>query len=72
MLNFYQKFLCGAARVLGPLTDALRGPGKSLIWSPALNSTFRAQRISLPWFLSLCILVLVLRSLWQLMTPILT
>ena len=30
MVNFYRKFLRGAARVLAPLTDALKGPGKSL------------------------------------------
>ena len=41
MLNFYRKFLCGAAGVLAPLTDALRGPGKSIIWSLALDSSFR-------------------------------
>ena len=41
MLNFYKKFLHGAAGVLAPLTEALRGPGKSLIWSPALDSAFR-------------------------------
>ena len=32
MLNFYRKFLCRAAGVLTPLTDALRSPGKSLSW----------------------------------------
>ena len=40
MLNFSRKFLRGAAGVLAPLTDALRGPGKSLYWSPALDSAF--------------------------------
>ena len=40
MLNFYQKFLHGAAVVLAPLTDTLRGPGKSLAWSPALDPAF--------------------------------
>ena len=30
MLNFYWKFLRGAAGVLAPLTDTLKGPGKSL------------------------------------------
>ena len=30
MLNFYKKFLCGAVGVLAPLTDALKGSGKSL------------------------------------------
>ena len=40
MLKFYRKFPHGAAGVLAPLTDALRGPGKSLIWSPGLDSAF--------------------------------
>ena len=40
MINFYWKFLRDAARVLAPLTDALKGPEKSLSWSPALDSTF--------------------------------
>ena len=40
MLNFYRKFLLGAAGVLAPLTDALKGPGKSLSWSLALDSAF--------------------------------
>ena len=40
MLNFYRKFPSGLAGVLAPLTDALRGPGKSLSWSQALDSTF--------------------------------
>ena len=41
MVNFYRKFLRGAARVLAPLTDALKGPGKSLIWTPILKAAFR-------------------------------
>ena len=40
MINFCRKFLEGAARVLAPLTDALKEPGKSLSLSPALDSTF--------------------------------
>ena len=46
MINFYRKFLCGAACVLAPLTDALKGPGKSLSWSPVLDSAFtRAKNL---------------------------
>ena len=41
LLNFYRKFLRFAAGVLAFLTDALKGPGKSLDWSPALDSAFR-------------------------------
>ena len=29
-----------AAGVLAPLTNALKGPGKSLVWSEDLNSSF--------------------------------
>ena len=29
-----------AAGVLAPLTNALEGPGKSLVWSEDLNSSF--------------------------------
>ena len=41
MINFYRKFLRGAARVLAPLTDALKGPGKSITWSSNLEVAFR-------------------------------
>ena len=41
MINFYRKFLQGAARVLAPLTDALKGPGKSITWTPNLEAAFR-------------------------------
>ena len=40
MLNFYRKFLHRAAGVLAPLTEGLKGPRKSLSWSPALDSVF--------------------------------
>ena len=40
MINCYRKFLQGAAQILTPLTDALKGPGKSLSWSPVLKFTF--------------------------------
>ena len=40
MLKFYRKFLRGATGVLAPLSDALKGPGKSLTWSVALYSAF--------------------------------
>ena len=40
MLNFYIKFLCRAAGDLAPFMDALRGHGKSLAWSPALDPAF--------------------------------
>ena len=46
MINFYRKFLRGAARVLSPLTDALKGPGKTICWSPLMDSAFtRAKKL---------------------------
>ena len=44
MLNFHRKFLQGAAGVLVTLTDALKGPGKFLNWSPALDSAFHCAK----------------------------
>ena len=40
MVNFYQRFLRNAAQVLAPLTNSLKGPGKSPLWSPYLDSAF--------------------------------
>ena len=40
MVNFYRKFICSAARVLAPLTDALKGPGKTISWTPLMSSAF--------------------------------
>ena len=34
------KFLWGAAQILAPFTDAFKGPGKALSWSPMLDSAF--------------------------------
>jgi RNase H-like domain found in reverse transcriptase len=43
MVNFYRRFLPGAAGVLQPLTDALQGPGgknRKLTWTSAMNAAF--------------------------------
>ena len=40
LLNFYQRLMKNAAGVLAPLTNALKCPGKSLVWSGTLNSSF--------------------------------
>ena len=40
MINFYQIFLQNPAQVLAPLTNTLKGPGKSILWSPKLDSSF--------------------------------
>ena len=34
MIILYRKFLHGAVQVLAPLTDALKGPGKTIRWTP--------------------------------------
>ena len=47
MINFYQQFLCNTALVLAPLTYALKGAGKSLLWSPRLDSAFSAAKLLL-------------------------
>ena len=45
-INFYRKFLRSAAQVLAPLTDALKGPGKTISWTPLMNSAFnRAKQL---------------------------
>jgi RNase H-like domain found in reverse transcriptase len=43
MVNFYRRFLPGAAGVLQPLIDALQGPGgknRKLTWTCAMNAAF--------------------------------
>jgi len=46
MINFYRKFLCAAGQVLAPLTDALKGPGKTIPWTPLMDSAFiRAKHL---------------------------
>ena len=46
MVNFYRKFLCSAAQVLAFLTDTLKGPGKTISWTPLMNSAFnRAKQL---------------------------
>ena len=46
MVNFYRKFIPSAARVLAFLTDALKGPGKTISWTPLMSSAFsRAKQL---------------------------
>ena len=47
MINFYRRFLRNAAQVLASLTNALKGPGKSLLWSDVLDSAFRPAKLLL-------------------------
>ena len=41
LINFFRRFLRGMAGLLLPLTDALKGPGKSLAWSPPMEQAFK-------------------------------
>ena len=45
MVNFYRKFLCSTAQVLAPLTNALKGPGKSISWTPLMISAFNRAKL---------------------------
>ncbi len=40
MINFYNRFLPGIAKILRPLMDALVDNPKILIWSPELQTAF--------------------------------
>ena len=46
MINFYRKFIKNAALILAPLTDALKGPGKRIVWTPGMDAAFhQAKRL---------------------------
>ncbi len=50
MLKFYRRFVGDAARLLRPLTDALKGSPKltaTLDWSPAMEGAFEAAKAAL-------------------------
>ena len=47
LVNFYHRFLRGAAGFLLPLTDTLQGPGKTLAWSPPMGQAFNAAKTAL-------------------------
>ena len=47
MVNFYRKFICGAAPILRPLTDALRWDPKDFFWSPRMDSAFVSAKSAL-------------------------
>jgi len=49
-VNFYRRFVAGAARILKPLTDALRGgppPSSSVSWDDAMERAFLAAKAAL-------------------------
>ena len=46
MVNFYRKFIKDAALILAPLTNALKGPDKQLVWSSTMESAIlQAKRL---------------------------
>ena len=44
MINFYRKFIKDAALILAPLTNALKGPDKLLVWSSSMESAFLQEK----------------------------
>ena len=47
MMNFYRRFLPGAAGTLRPLTAALSGNPKTLPWTPDMETAFAAAAVPL-------------------------
>ena len=47
LINFYRRFIPAAARILRPLTDALAGPAKPLLWTEQMSSAFISAKRAL-------------------------
>ena len=47
MINFYHRFIPGAARMMSPLYTALAGNPKTLIWSDVMSKAFDATKKAL-------------------------
>jgi len=50
MINFYRRFIKGAAAILKPLTDATRGPSgqqSKVVWTPDMQSAFERAKAAL-------------------------
>ena len=47
LVNYYRRFVPGLARFLRPLTDALAGSPKQLVWSPSMSTSFDATKNAL-------------------------
>jgi len=47
LVNFYRRFVPKAAATLKPLTDALIGSPKALLWTPDLDAAFCAAKTAL-------------------------
>ena len=45
MLNFYRRFLPSIAGVLRPLTDALVGTPRQLVWTEPMMSAFKEAKL---------------------------
>ena len=48
MINFYKRFIKGAASILKPLTDAMRGGGpkhRKLDWQPDMEQAFKEAKV---------------------------
>ena len=45
MVNFHRKFIKGAGLILAPLTNTLKGPGKLLVWFPAIDFFLQAKTL---------------------------
>ena len=44
MVNFYRRFLPNAAATMRPLTDALAGAPRQLVWTEAMTSAFNSTK----------------------------
>jgi len=47
LINFYRRFLPGIAGTLRPLTDALRGKPRKLVWMDSMESSFLSAKTKL-------------------------
>lgn len=47
MVNFYRRFIPGAAKILLPLTNSLAGPAKSFIWTEDMDAAFASAKEAL-------------------------
>ena len=65
-MNFYRKFIHGAALILCPLTDALRGDPEAFPWSPQMDTAFVYPKSALALVPTLVHPALQHKFLWML------